>query len=161
MRRNLFVVGASTGGSSALPVILARSEALRLAKGPTENVIGPPRRQEVRRWSAWSKTGTASRSCSPLTTPCAPECRRACCNHVDMDHVAAAAEMGGLERALWTALRTLEEKTALARRMASHSRQAGRELAAARYDNQEETLVASEVLRKHLLRSELREGAAA
>ncbi|GLY50373.1 chemotaxis protein CheB [Lentzea sp. NBRC 102530] len=59
---------------------------------------------------------------------------------------------GGLERALWMALRTLEEKTALARRMASHSRQSGRDLVAARYDNQEaEALAAATVLRKHLL----------
>ncbi|MFD5827721.1 chemotaxis protein CheB [Lentzea sp. NPDC060358] len=69
---------------------------------------------------------------------------------------------GGLERALWMALRTLEEKTALARRMASHSRQSGRELVASRYDNQEEeALAAAAVLRKYLLSPELREDAGA
>lgn len=69
---------------------------------------------------------------------------------------------GGLERALWMAVRTLEEKTALARRMASRSRQSGRELVAARYDLQEEeALAAAAVLRKHLLRPVLREEAEA
>ncbi|MET9225783.1 chemotaxis protein CheB [Lentzea sp. NPDC003310] len=59
---------------------------------------------------------------------------------------------GGLERALWMALRTLEEKTSLARRMASQARQAGREHVARRYDDQEaEALAAADVLRKHLL----------
>lgn len=60
---------------------------------------------------------------------------------------------GGLERALWMALRTLEEKIALARRMASMSRQSGRELVAKRYDSQEEeALAAAAVLREHLLK---------
>lgn len=69
---------------------------------------------------------------------------------------------GGLERALWMALRTLEEKSSLARRMASHARQAGREFVAERYDSQEEeALAAAAVLRKHLLRPVLREEAEA
>ncbi|GHH40652.1 chemotaxis protein CheB [Lentzea cavernae] len=69
---------------------------------------------------------------------------------------------GGLERALWMALRTLEEKTSLARRMASSSRRSGRELVAVRYDDQEEeALAAAAVLRKFLLNPELREDAGA
>ncbi|GGM86966.1 chemotaxis protein CheB [Lentzea pudingi] len=69
---------------------------------------------------------------------------------------------GGLERALWMALRTLEEKTSLARRMASHSRRGGRELVAERYDSQEqEALAAASVLREHLLKPVLREEAEA
>lgn len=72
------------------------------------------------------------------------------------------AYSGGLERALWMALRTLDEKTALARRMASHSRQAGRTLVAERYDNQEEeALAAAAVLRKYLLGPDLKEEAGA
>ncbi|SES32362.1 chemotaxis protein CheB [Lentzea albida] len=69
------------------------------------------------------------------------------------------AYSGGLERAMWTAVRTLEEKIALARRMAGHARQSGRAHIADRYsDQEEEALAAADVLRKHLLRSELREG---
>ncbi len=47
------------------------------------------------------------------------------------------------EHALWFAVRTLEEKTALARRMAVASRSAGRDLVAQRYDNQEEEELAA------------------
>lgn len=65
---------------------------------------------------------------------------------------------GGLERAMWTALRTLDEKAALARRMAVRSHDSGRELMADRYaDQEEEALAAAEVLRKYLLRGGLRE----
>jgi len=65
---------------------------------------------------------------------------------------------GGLERALWTALRTLEEKTALARRLSAQTRHTGLDLVADRYARQEEeALAAADVLRKYLLRGGLRE----
>lgn len=65
---------------------------------------------------------------------------------------------GGLERAMWTALRTLDEKAALAQRMAARSRESGRDLMADRYANQEEeALAAADVLRKYLLRGGIRE----
>jgi two-component system, chemotaxis family, protein-glutamate methylesterase/glutaminase len=65
---------------------------------------------------------------------------------------------GGLERALWTALRTLEEKVALARRLTTQTRGTGLDLVADRYAKQEEeALAAAEVLRKYLLRGGLRE----
>ena len=63
------------------------------------------------------------------------------------------AYSGGLERAMWAALRTLEEKAALARRIAAQSRDLGRGLVAERYARQEEeALAAADVLRKYLLR---------
>ncbi|MFD4636047.1 chemotaxis protein CheB [Lentzea sp. NPDC058436] len=69
------------------------------------------------------------------------------------------AYSGGLERAMWTAVRTLEEKIALARRMAGQARESGRGRIADRYaEQEEEAMAAADVLRKHLLRSDLREG---
>ncbi|MET8758723.1 chemotaxis protein CheB [Lentzea sp. NPDC004782] len=67
--------------------------------------------------------------------------------------------MGGtLERAMWTALRTLDEKASLAHRMVNVSRDAGRTLVVERYRRQEEeALAAAEVLRKYLLRDAVRE----
>ncbi|MGW4207544.1 chemotaxis protein CheB [Lentzea sp. NPDC004789] len=65
---------------------------------------------------------------------------------------------GTLERAMWTALRTLDEKASLAHRMVGLSREAGRNLVAERYHRQEEeTLAAADVLRKYLLRGGIRE----
>ena len=65
---------------------------------------------------------------------------------------------GTLERAMWTALRTLDEKASLAHRMVNVSRGSGRELVAERYVRQEEeALAAADVLRKYLLRGEVRE----
>lgn len=65
---------------------------------------------------------------------------------------------GNLERTLWTAVRTLDEKAALAAGIAAKSRAAGRDRVAERYVVQEEEAVAAaEVLRKHLLRGTLRE----
>ncbi|MFS8104797.1 chemotaxis protein CheB [Lentzea alba] len=95
--------------------------------------------------------------------------------HVEVDHVVPVARMGALlarlvrddeasgptpelERALWTALRTLDEKAALARRMKRQSREIGHFLVAERCDRQEEeALAAADVLRKHLLRGGARE----
>jgi len=55
--------------------------------------------------------------------------------------------------AMWTALRTLDEKASLAHRMVGVSRGAGRGLVAERYVRQEEeALAAADVLRKYLLR---------
>lgn len=65
---------------------------------------------------------------------------------------------GTLERAMWTALRTLDQKASLAHRMVNVSRDAGRDLVAERYFRQEEeVLAAADVLRKHLLRGGVRE----
>ncbi|WP_313887934.1 chemotaxis protein CheB [Lentzea alba] len=65
---------------------------------------------------------------------------------------------GTLERAMWTALRTLDQKASLTHRMANVSRDAGRDLVADRYSRQEEeALAAANVLRKHLLRGGVRE----
>jgi two-component system chemotaxis response regulator CheB len=57
-----------------------------------------------------------------------------------------------LEKALWTALRTLEEKTSLARRLRSEAADKGRHLLARRYERtEEESGQAADVLRGHLL----------
>ncbi|MEV6239348.1 chemotaxis protein CheB [Lentzea sp. NPDC051838] len=100
--------------------------------------------------------------------------------HVEVDHVEPVARLGGvitglvrepgehsspprrstdgLESAMWTAVRTLEEKVALARGMIGHSRDAGLGLVAERYARQEaEALAAADVLRKYLLGGSRRE----
>lgn len=60
-----------------------------------------------------------------------------------------AAQGSALDRALWTALRTLEEKIALSARMARHARERGSDRSAERYDRSaEETREAAEVLRR-------------
>ncbi|WP_308199050.1 chemotaxis protein CheB [Saccharothrix sp. S26] len=59
-----------------------------------------------------------------------------------------AAQGSALERAIWTALRTLEEKAALCRRLADQARQRGNDRIGERYDRQaEENSEAAKVLR--------------
>lgn len=61
------------------------------------------------------------------------------------------AQGSAFERALWIALRSLEEKTALSRRMATHARERGNAGIAQRYDRQaEETMQAAEEIRRQL-----------
>jgi two-component system chemotaxis response regulator CheB len=63
-----------------------------------------------------------------------------------------AQQDAGLEHALWMALRSLEEKAALARRMASAARQRGSEKTATHYDESAtEALTATGKLRQLLL----------
>ncbi|MGH3994048.1 MAG: hypothetical protein ACRDSN_16510, partial [Pseudonocardiaceae bacterium] len=62
-----------------------------------------------------------------------------------------AAQGQSLERALWTALRTLDEKVTLAIRMHAQIRERGHATLAQRYERlAEESMEAAEVLRKHL-----------
>lgn len=62
-----------------------------------------------------------------------------------------AAQGSALERALWTALRTLEEKAALSMRMADSARERGSDRIAARYEQQaRETSDAADVLRRQV-----------
>jgi two-component system chemotaxis response regulator CheB len=62
-----------------------------------------------------------------------------------------AAQGSALDRALWTALRTLEEKTALSLRMAGRARERGNHATAARYERQaKETTEATAVLRQQI-----------
>lgn len=59
------------------------------------------------------------------------------------------AQGSALERALWIALRSLEEKTALSLRMAKHARERGNTVTAERYDQlARETTEAGEVLQQ-------------
>ncbi|WNV85548.1 chemotaxis protein CheB [Umezawaea sp. Da 62-37] len=62
------------------------------------------------------------------------------------------AQAGTLERALWTALRTLEEKVSLARKMGADARNRGSGKLAERYERtEEEASHAADVLRGYLL----------
>jgi two-component system, chemotaxis family, protein-glutamate methylesterase/glutaminase len=62
-----------------------------------------------------------------------------------------AAQGPVLERALWTAVRTLEEKAALSRRMAGSARARGSQQIAERYEEQaSESSTAAEVLRQQV-----------
>jgi two-component system chemotaxis response regulator CheB len=62
-----------------------------------------------------------------------------------------AAQGSAFERALWMALRSLDEKAALFRRMAARARARGSERTAERYDQQvEETRDAAQVIRQQL-----------
>lgn len=61
------------------------------------------------------------------------------------------AQDSTLERALWAALRSLEEKAVLAKRMATHARRRGSDSIAMRYDQKaEETEEAADVIRIQL-----------
>ncbi|SDW55488.1 two-component system, chemotaxis family, response regulator CheB [Amycolatopsis xylanica] len=63
-----------------------------------------------------------------------------------------AAQVDELERALWTALRSLDEKTGLARRMQADAHERGHELLVERYRRSaEESSIAAEVLRRYLI----------
>jgi two-component system, chemotaxis family, protein-glutamate methylesterase/glutaminase len=63
----------------------------------------------------------------------------------------AAAQGSALDRALWTALRTLEEKTALSIRMARNERERGNHRIAERYELlARETDEAADVLRQQV-----------
>jgi two-component system chemotaxis response regulator CheB len=63
-----------------------------------------------------------------------------------------AAQGSALERALWTALRTLEEKTALSTRMAGEARERGSHRIADRYEQMaRETNEAAVVLRRQVV----------
>ncbi|GHH32383.1 hypothetical protein GCM10017774_13210 [Lentzea cavernae] len=65
---------------------------------------------------------------------------------------------GGLERAMWAAVRALEQKITLARRMATDARASSHSIIADRYTRKgEEALAAAGVLRMQLLQSYLRE----
>ena len=71
--------------------------------------------------------------------------------HAWTSEALLAAQGSALERALWTALRTLEEKTALSLRMAEHARERGNLVIAERYNRlAHETTEASEVLRRQI-----------
>lgn len=63
-----------------------------------------------------------------------------------------AAQVDELERALWTALRSLDEKTGLARRMQTDALDRGHDLLVQRYRRTaDESSIAAEVLRKYLI----------
>jgi two-component system chemotaxis response regulator CheB len=124
----------------------------------------------VSRDDAGAEYGDIPRIGSPTTFTC-PDCAgslvempsesvqyRCLVGHAWTADALMDAYGGTLERAMWTALRTLDEKASLAHRMVNVSRVAGRELVAERYVKQEEeALAAAEVLRKYLLRGGVRE----
>ena len=79
--------------------------------------------------------------------------------HARSADALSAAQDQALERALWVALRTLDEKVDLASRMHVHNRLRGNELLAARHEGlQRESAEAVEVLRKHLTSSAVLNG---
>ncbi|WP_231114938.1 chemotaxis protein CheB [Lentzea aerocolonigenes] len=154
-------IGALLAGLAAEPADLAEvapvSDVLRMEV-------------DVSRDDAGAGFGDVRRVGSPTTFTC-PDCAgslveipgegtryRCLVGHGWTAEALLDAYAGSLERAMWTALRTLDEKVTLTRRMATHSRDAGRELVAERYVKQEEEAVAAaEVLRKYLLRGGVRE----
>lgn len=125
---------------------------------------------EVSRDNAGARHGDVLRFGATTTLTC-PDCAgslvaqsgearkyRCLVGHAWTPDALLDAYSGGLERAMWMALRTLDEKISLTRRMASDSRQAGRHLVAERYNKQEEeALAAAAVLRNFLLRAEVPE----
>lgn len=99
-----------------------------------------------------------------------PGMPRSVLERVEVDHVVRASAMGALlaaetghavtgdpdvERALWTALRALEEKATLARQIRDSARGGGRGLAAERFERtEEESTAAAQVLRTYLTRAQ-------
>ncbi|WP_309117086.1 chemotaxis protein CheB [Saccharothrix sp.] len=113
---------------------------------------------------AGAPRGEVSRMGTPSTFSC-PDCHGTLTS-LDADHTRFRCHVGhawtaealleaqdtALERALWTALRTLEEKATLARRMGRAARARGSRPLVERYRATEvEASSAAEVLRSHLL----------
>ena len=143
-----------------------------LGKISTENAepanhIAP----ELLRWeNEIASVGWTAEGAEPVGTPSefsCPDCqgvlsdidrgRRYRCRvgHAWTSEALLAAQGSALERALWTALRSLEEKTALTLRMAKRARERGNQAIAGRYDQlARETTEAGEVLRQLIARSE-------
>ena len=75
--------------------------------------------------------------------------------HVFSAESALVAESDALERALWTALRSLEENAGMARRMARHARERRNDFSAARFDRRTEDLEAHILSLRQILEKSL------
>lgn len=159
-----------------LPIARIGSLLARLAGQHADTIATEPASDTLRTEVAVSRDdsgaahGDIPRIGSPTTLTC-PDCAgslveisgdsvqyRCLVGHAWTADALMEAFGGSLERAMWTALRTLDEKASLAHRMVNVSKNAGRELVADRYVLQEEeALAAAEVLRKYLLRGGVRE----
>jgi two-component system chemotaxis response regulator CheB len=134
-----------------------------LAKISTENTESTNHSSELLRWeneiasAGWTTEGAVG---MPSEFSC-PDCQgvlsdidggkryRCRIGHAWTSEALLGAQGSALERALWTALRTLEEKTALSLRMAKNARGRGSHVIAKRYDQlAEETTEAGDVLRQ-------------
>lgn len=158
-----------------LPVVRIGPLLARLTGEHADTIAGPVSdtlRTEVAvsRDDSGAAHGDIPRIGSPTTFTC-PDCAgslveipgdgvqyRCLVGHAWTADALMDAYGGTLERAMWTALRTLDEKASLAHRMVNVSKNAGRGLMAERYIRQEEeAMAAAEVLRKYLLRGDARE----
>jgi two-component system chemotaxis response regulator CheB len=159
-----------------LPVTRMGALITRLTEEHAELTEPPPASETLRlevnvsRDGARAGFGDIPRIGSPTTFTC-PDCAgpliempsngngyRCLVGHAWTANALLEAFNGNLERAMWTALHTLDEKVLLARRMVTNNRDAGRHLVADRYVRQEEeALAAADVLRKYLLRGVVRE----
>lgn len=119
----------------------------------------------VENYIAGMSSGTFSeRSLGPVSGFSCPDCAgslieiepgedryRCRVGHAWSAEALLSAQGEALERAMWMALRTLDEKVTLATRMCEQSRRRGTHLLAQRYERlAEESLEAADVLRKHL-----------
>jgi two-component system chemotaxis response regulator CheB len=159
-----------------LPIVRIGPLLARLAGKHADTVAPEPPSEALRmevavsRDDAGAAFGDVSQIGSPTLLTC-PDCSgslveipgdsaqyRCLVGHAWTADALMDAYGGTLERAMWTALRTLDEKASLAHRMVGVSRDAGRDLVADRYCRQEEeALAAADILRKYLLRSGVRE----
>ncbi|GGU33687.1 chemotaxis protein CheB [Lentzea flava] len=159
-----------------LPVVRIGPLLARLAGQHADTIAAGPASDTLRTEVAVSQDdsgaahGDIPRIGSPTTLTC-PDCAgslveipgdsaqyRCLVGHAWTADALMDAYGVSLERAMWTALRTLDEKASLAHRMVDVSKNAGRGLVAERYVRQEEeALAAADVLRKYLLRGDVRE----
>jgi two-component system chemotaxis response regulator CheB len=159
-----------------LPVVRIGPLLARLAGRHADTVAPEPASEALRMEVAVSRDdagagfGDISRIGSPSLLTC-PDCAgslveipgegvqyRCLVGHAWTADALMDAYGGALERAMWMALRTLDEKASLAHRMIDVSRRTGRDAVAERYVRQEEeALAAADVLRKYLLRGGVRD----
>lgn len=160
----------------SLPVVRIGRLLARITGEPVDQSATAPVSEALRmevavsRDDAGAEIGDIPTIGSPTTYTC-PDCAgslleipgngvqyRCLVGHAWTADALMEAYGGTLERAMWTALRTLDQKASLAHRMVDVARKGGRDLVADRYVRQEEeALAAADVLRKYLLRGEVRE----
>ncbi|MCS7481338.1 chemotaxis protein CheB [Umezawaea endophytica] len=130
-----------TDGLPAPPALLRMETLFAVQKTVEVNDLGEP-------------SGFSCPDCSGTLVELDAERKRFRCRvgHAWTADALLDAQAGTLERALWTALRTLEEKVSLARKLRMDARKRGGERLAERYARtEEESAHAAGVLRGYLL----------
>jgi two-component system chemotaxis response regulator CheB len=149
-------------------VVTAAEIGAVLAKTTSETAENSDMAPDILRWEhEFASTGRATDRTGTVATPSefsCPDCQgvlsdidagmryRCQVGHAWTAEALLAAQGSALDRALWVALRTLEEKTALSMRMARNAQARGSSRTAERYEQlARETTEAAEVLRQQVM----------